>query len=184
MNDKLTAKLNENYPKMFLFHNFRSANYFVFECGDGWYNIINTMLSGINNYVQNNNDRYWKFDDAQTLIDNKRTDLVPKYLLSQIEAINNGNGEYPIEMDFPVIKQVKEKFGTLRVYLEGYDNVIAEISNFAESMSVTTCEECGNIGEIRKFKWIKTLCDPCAELREQKVLADEIAFSQAGTYAG
>ena len=184
MNDKLTAKLNEKYPKMFLFHNFRSVNYFIFECGDGWYNIIDAMLSNINNYVQFNNDRYWKFDDAKTLIDNKRIDLVPKYLLIQIEKIKNGNGEYPVEMDFPVVRQIKEKFGTLRVYLEGYDNVISEVTNFAECMSITTCEECGNIGELRKFKWIKTLCDPCAVIREQKVKENEIAFSQSGTYAG
>ncbi len=184
MNDKLTAKLNEKYPKMFLFHNFRSANHFIFECGDGWYNIINTMLNHLNGYVENNNKRYWTFDEAETLIDNKRIDLVPEWLLIEREKIKNGNGEWPVEMDFPVIKQVKEKFGTLRVYLEGYDNVIAEITQFAEGMSITTCEECGNIGELRKFKWIKTLCDPCAVIREQKVKENEIAFSQSGTYAG
>ena len=83
MNDKLTAKLNEKYPKMFLFHNFRSANYFIFECGDGWYNIVNTMLNGINSYVQENNDRYWKFDDAETLINNKRSRFMPSDMNSR-----------------------------------------------------------------------------------------------------
>jgi len=182
MNKKLTAKLNEKYPKMFLFHNFRNTNHFVFECRDGWYNILNAMFQGINNYVQHNNDRYWKFDEAETLIDNKRINLVPHYLLSQIEAIKNGNGEFPVEIDFPTIRQVKEKFGTLRVYLDNYDDVIAEISNFAATMSVTTCEECGNIGERRKLSWIKTLCDEhhALRLQEIKVRENEITSYMAG----
>lgn len=178
MNDKLTAELNGKYPKMFLFYNFRSANHFIFECGDGWYNIVNTMLSSINNYVQFNNDRFNKFAEAQDMLANNCADLVPEYLLSHMEAIRNGNGEWPVEMDFPVVKQIKEKFGTLRIYLEGYDNAITEISNFAEHMSITTCEECGNIGSLRKGSWVKTLCDR-HEIERQTKLAKQAAQEES-----
>ena len=169
MNDELTAKLNEKYPKMFLFHNFRSANHFIFECGDGWCNILNAMFGNINSYVQRNNDRFNKFAEAQDMVDNGCKDEVPQYLLNHMEAIKNGNGEWPAEMDFPTVKQIKEKFGTLRAYIDGGDNTIAEIIHFAETMSNTTCEECGNIGTTRTGSWMKTLCDK-HEVDRQKVL--------------
>lgn len=64
------------------------------------------------------------------------------------------------------IIQVKEKFGTLRVYLEDDDvtekyypqleNKIVE----AELKSSKTCEICGNEGLIRFINsWAKTLCE-------------------------
>lgn len=57
------------------------------------------------------------------------------------------------------VTQVKEKFGGLRFYIEnppigGYDL----ISKF-ETLSYSTCEKCGNVGELRKGAWISTLCD-------------------------
>ena len=178
MNDKLTAKLNEKYPKMFLFYNFRSANHFIFECGDGWYNILNAMFGNINSYVQHNNNRFNKFAEAQDMVDNGCKDEVPQYLLNHMEAIKNGNGEWPVEMDFPTVKQIKEKFGTLRAYIDGGDNTIAEIIHFAETMSNTTCEECGNIGTQRQGSWMKTLCDR-HEIERQTELAQRAAQDES-----
>lgn len=169
MNKELTAQLNGKYPKMFLFHNCRAANHFEFACGDGWYNILNAMFSSINSYVQYNNDKCWKLDDAQNLIDNGKKDDVPYYLLTQIEKINSGNGKFPIAMNFPVVDQIKEKFGTLRVYFSDCNDIINEITGFAETMSETTCEECGNIGKARGGGWIKTLCEEHDNNRQTKI---------------
>jgi len=60
-------------------------------------------------------------------------------------------------------EQVKEKFGTLRIYMtrnknENIDAAIAE----AYEKSEVTCEECGKPGKVRGGSWIQTLCATCA----------------------
>ena len=64
------------------------------------------------------------------------------------------------------LDQVKEKFGTLRFYYTGGDDVIDGMVRMAESMSGVMCEECGNPAESKSGGWIRTICNPCEELRE------------------
>jgi hypothetical protein len=56
--------------------------------------------------------------------------------------------------------QVKEKFGSMRFYInEGSDEVFNRITK-AERDSYETCETCGEKGELRRdLGWISTLCD-------------------------
>ena len=58
-----------------------------------------------------------------------------------------------------VAEQVKEKFGSLRFYYQGGNELIHGMVWFAESMSYRICEVCGNPGTVREGGWIKTLCD-------------------------
>ena len=59
----------------------------------------------------------------------------------------------------PTVLQIKEKFGLLRVYIdggvEGVDTIIAR----AEERSAVTCEDCGKPGRLRRKGWLRTLCD-------------------------
>jgi hypothetical protein len=55
--------------------------------------------------------------------------------------------------------QIKEKFGTLRFYVNGASDVQHAAISFAESMSGHICEECGAPGKRRGKEWIRTLCD-------------------------
>jgi hypothetical protein len=64
------------------------------------------------------------------------------------------------------LDQIKEKFGTLRFYYSGGDDVIDGMVRMAESMTEVTCEECGNVGERRGGGWVHTYCTPCEEARE------------------
>ena len=65
------------------------------------------------------------------------------------------------------ILQVKEKFGTLRIYwysTVGYDSpqsmLIQDIVRGAERHSEKVCEVCGMPGELRLDRsWDRTLCD-------------------------
>lgn len=70
------------------------------------------------------------------------------------------------------VAQLKEKFGTLRLYVgtptEVFDEVNALISA-AEQVSAVTCEFCGKPGTQRQtglFGWIKTMCDDCGHESE------------------
>jgi hypothetical protein len=61
--------------------------------------------------------------------------------------------------------QIKEKFGGLRIYTDGYsDDYIRGIIDMAESMSYKTCDVTGRPGFLCiKGTWLKTLCPEKAE---------------------
>jgi len=58
--------------------------------------------------------------------------------------------------------QVKEKYGGLRFYYCGGDDLIDGMIWLAESMSYTICEDCGSTdGATQTEGWISTLCKKC-----------------------
>ena len=65
------------------------------------------------------------------------------------------------------VLQIKEKFGGLRFYVYGADDVIRGMISFAESMSHKLCELCGNSdSDTENFRgWIRTLCNSCKDKR-------------------
>jgi hypothetical protein len=61
---------------------------------------------------------------------------------------------------FPRASQIKEKFGSLRLYLSGGTDEIYKIVNEAEAKSSNVCEECGKVGKNRaRGTWYVTLCE-------------------------
>lgn len=68
------------------------------------------------------------------------------------------------EFAYPEFAQVKEKFGDLRIYLDGADDAMYAMVDIAAMVSATTCEACGNKGNKNGGGyWISTLCNPCRE---------------------
>ena len=58
------------------------------------------------------------------------------------------------------VLQVKEKFGSLRFYVNCRRNeAIRQRIGIAADESFRTCEVCGQPGTLREDRWIKTLCD-------------------------
>lgn len=57
--------------------------------------------------------------------------------------------------------QVKEKYGTLRFYLQTETDEITNLISEAEALSSQTCESCGEPAKMRGKRWIETLCDQC-----------------------
>lgn len=57
------------------------------------------------------------------------------------------------------VSQIKEKFGGLRYYTNGLNDLGHTLVRWAEGASYRTCEVCGEYGEVRKGGWLKTLCD-------------------------
>ncbi len=58
------------------------------------------------------------------------------------------------------IKQVKEKFGGLRFYINKGSIQLHDRIQLAEKLSTTTCEICGEVGSNQiKNNWVVTLCD-------------------------
>ena len=66
----------------------------------------------------------------------------------------------PEHLDKFRILQVKEKFGTLRVYTNLYLDAIEDIIDEYVKLSSVTCEVCGNRGSLHLIRgWFSTLCD-------------------------
>jgi hypothetical protein len=65
-----------------------------------------------------------------------------------------------------VFGQVKEKFGTLRIYYHGGDDFVRGLIDSAEHLSLHICQKCGKFdSNVTKTSindgWIQTLCENC-----------------------
>ena len=150
MREELDKQLCEKYPKMMVNRNksmMETCMCWGFDCGDGWYNILNHLMGSIQHHIdwkekQHNWAVEWNKEHPNEL--REVPDLVPQVTLDQ----------------------VKEKFGTLRFYYTGGDDYISGMVSLAESLTAVTCEGCGNPGERRGGGWIHTYCNSCEEARE------------------
>ena len=88
-----------------------------------------------------------------------------------IEKINEYNRDHPEE---PIqIEQIKEKWGTLRIYIDSAPQEIYDLIEKAEQDSQYTCEDCGFRDKVKvKIRntggWYRTLCERCFNSYIQK----------------
>ncbi len=66
------------------------------------------------------------------------------------------------------IVQIKQKFGELRVYVEGGDEDVFRLIREAEGAAIVVCESCGAPGSKTNEGRILTLCPSCLLLRKQE----------------
>ena len=166
MTSELEQKLIEKYPKLFGRVNKspkESLMCFGCEHGDGWYDIIDN-LCGYITYLQKS---------------------VSYYLGLKEEIKDSDDKSFDGRFHCPdvVFMQIKEKYGTLRVYwnfaeIENYDEIKSKLKNpndlderikkygdmvenaidFCEYLSSKTCEMTGKPGKLYSKGWCVTLC--------------------------
>jgi len=79
-----------------------------------------------------------------------------KELLDKLQKYVNA---FPQLMHFRIV-QIKEKWGSLRVYTNFGTDVSNKCIEEYEKKSTTICEICGKPGNLREdLSWIQTLCD-------------------------
>jgi hypothetical protein len=144
MKQELDKLLCEKYPKMMVNRNksmIETCMCWGFECGDGWFNILDQLMSNIQHHID------WK--------EKQRNWAVTFNSTSSPEDMR------PVPESIPqvTLDQVKEKFGGLRFYYTGGDEHIRGLVSMAESMSVVTCEICGSPGKRGGIGWISTRCE-------------------------
>ena len=145
---------------------------FGFECGDGWYVILDTLMEEIKFYLKHKNesrDREFKYkfmwDLQRWLRLNAGKPNSWKTKLSDWIYKNAPKGKPHLQLR---IDQVKEKFGGLRFYYSGGDDEISGMVRLAESLSYRTCEYCGSTKDIGYTSgWIISCCKSCHESSEQ-----------------
>lgn len=134
MNTELEKKLIDKYPSFFkdIYGDpTKTGLSWGLECGDGWYDLIDSLCKAIKNRLDN------------------------------IEWSNHSRksrGEELLPIPDITITQIKEKFGTLRFYYVGGDSAIDHLIDFAEIMSGKICEVCGNKGTLQSEGWCSTRC--------------------------
>ena len=166
MNVELQDKLYKKYPKIFEDTSkpaTESCMAWGLEVGDGWYNIIDMLCQSV----------------SECYTTSIRIQPEDKHMV-------NDEPFYTIYPPDFIATQIKEKFGTLRVYYKlkyhpkinelestgkypditkvknGYSNYIDGIVHFAEVMSSRTCEKTGKEGEMHvsggtRRGWYKVL---------------------------
>ena len=189
MKQELDKLLCEKYPKMMVNRNKpmqETCMCWGFECGNGWFNILDQLMSNIQHHID------WKEKQRQYAMDYNEMaaqaktgnfDLFEKRMESVVdqaykekklgEIVAEDFREVPESIPQVTLDQVKEKFGTLRFYYTGGDDEISGMVRMAESMSGVTCEECGNPGETKGQGWVVTLCETHRAAREEKKLIQQ-----------
>jgi len=172
MNTDLDQTLCTKYPKLFRDRHApmtETCMCWGFDCGDGWYNIIDQLCWSIQSYLdskQEQHDRDVVYNvmiqaglagDLTLLNEYYKRGLNSNQYIQ--EALIKGPRQVEPLIPQVVVTQVKEKFGTLRFYYSGGDDYISGLVSMAEVMSAVTCEECGVPGKRRHGGWIRTLCD-------------------------
>jgi hypothetical protein len=153
---ELDELLCEKYPKMMVNRNKpmqETCMCWGFDCGDGWFNILDQLMGNIQHHID------WKEKQRKWAID-----FNSKAAQEEMRVV-------PESIPQVTLDQIKEKFGTLRFYYTGGDDVIDGMVRMAESMSGVTCEECGSPGKRIGGGWVTTLCEEHAKARD--IIYDE-----------
>jgi hypothetical protein len=78
-------------------------------------------------------------------------------LFSQLQFDIDNNKQPQIEFS-----QIKEKFGSLRIYTNGHNDYQDGMITLAERLSETICMQCGSNKDVKQTNgWIVTLCPDC-----------------------
>ena len=196
MKRELDEILCKKYPKMMVNRHkpmMETCMCWGFECGNGWFNILDQLMGNIQHHIDwKEKQRNWAIEHNNMVSQCREGifDLFEKSMEGVIdqeykekrlaETLANGYREVPDTIPQVTLDQVKEKFGSLRFYYTGGDDVIDGMVRMAESMTEVTCEECGNVGERRGGGWVHTYCTPCEEARElaRKKAAEEYDFKK------
>jgi hypothetical protein len=160
MREELDKQLVEKYPLLYRDRHApmtETAMCWGFCCGEGWYNIIDTLSALLCSEYNQAKERYesikeyYDTDKKWPWVGGKEItpEEVEEKRLKMVEA----------EEKVPTVVQVKEKFGTLRFYIRAGTDEHYNYIRFAENLSAVTCEDCGAPGKMRGRGWYYTACD-------------------------
>jgi len=178
MDKNLDKYLVLKYPKLFV-NRYKSMTEtclcWGFECGDGWFHLLNNLCDSIQSYIDNNSRKTRIKNKIVRIlfdfIDKQRTyskfKFVRRFLIKYSKHIYKMEDKFEKEKYETIpqvtVDQVKEKFGTLRFYYSGGDDAIHGMVWLAEHMSYDICEICGSTKNIgRTSGWIRVICKECA----------------------
>ena len=193
MNEDLEKKLYADFPVLFQEHNLdmsQTCMCWGLECGDGWEPIIRQaceILSSKRSGAIRKKDAYPYQDKLEVWFHNKCRKIERLLHIPHGTLYQARYDKFKQFKGFGVkFTQVKEKFGTLRMYYDIYNLYTPEevkdvseetlkneyaryagyvngVLSFAEELSEHTCEKDGKPGVLSTKGWWKVLCEDCAK---------------------
>lgn len=172
MSPELDQQLCLAYPKIFT-RTYQETDklQFGFECGDGWYHIINNSCRLIQSHISWQDKRIQQIKHTNkiraallagdsSLFDNEYKIFSNEYRKQKHTEFMESARPAPVPRSIKqlVADQIKEKFGTLRFYYDGGDDFCAGVVAMAEQISSNTCEVCSAYSETGGTGYIRTLC--------------------------
>lgn len=136
MNALNNKSLCKKHPKIFSQKNsiFCSSIGRSFECGDGWYKII---------------------DDLASQLDAIR---VSTKIQVKAQVVKEKFGGLRFQCDYVFSKSLSKKI------CNSWWAIIHSVISCAENKSFQTCEECGKYGKLQQISgWYSTLCSECGK---------------------
>jgi len=156
----MTGKdLKEKYPLLFSNNPMEPIFIFGLEIEDGWLPMIDILCNRMYATIRAFDTSFYQ----KSLLEDGIDEAKKEYLKNKINTSQKEYKKYIKNM--PVFTQIKEKFGTLRIYTSQLDPYIEGMIEMAEDMSEHICEKCGNKGRLYTINWHKTLCDAHADER-------------------
>lgn len=158
LNQYLAKRYNRIFPQRVNQKDFSWG----FECNNGWFKLLNHCCNQLQNHIDSNNKQYEDRLLYQSYIDNNELDKLPPWVKMQVDKGEKLTiGEYCPQI---VALQIKEKFGTLRFYYQGGDSFCRGVVSLAESISGSTCEQCGDEAQsVSNNGFVQVLCQKHAK---------------------
>lgn len=148
----MRREFTEKYPLLFRNKNEQEPiNLFGIECGEGWRDLLELTFGLVYSRYKNSkkNLEFWEQASNLDPVEIERKIIQAKERLKKDED------------ELPMIAQIKEKYGTLRIYCDNVHDYAQGVFDMAESLSGMTCERCGARGKKTGSSWIVTLCERC-----------------------
>jgi len=155
MTDDKLEQLAKRWPDLF-----QKSGDFEFSIGEGWYDIVDMLCGALSKDIERVKHR------LKYAMEN------PAAKFSQtIEELESAVAKAREEL--PTLVQVKEKFGTMRFYVDGGTAEMHNYISFAEAMTSRTCEVCGDRGQSRQGGWVRVLCDKHSREQDEKDIENQ-----------
>jgi len=165
MKAELENKLIEKYPNFFKNRTKspkESLMCFGCECGDGWFKILENFCGYADTLTKSRNFRVKLKDELKT--EENRGVLTfgcPQVVFDQIKEKYGTLRIYwhfePIE-DYEVLKSKLQDPKALDAQIEKFSQIIEAAVEFSEYLSSVTCEITGKPGKLYTNGWCVTLC--------------------------
>lgn len=166
--------LKEKYPLLFSTNEMEPINLFGIECGPGWNSIVKNVCHLLYQKYKTakRNYEHWAAKAEKNTDAQNKEQHITTFLDSAKRAYEASTE------NLPQICQIKEKFGTIRIYVENLSesnlDYVYGVIDMAELMSEVICEECGAPGKLYTQGWHKTLCLEHARQRYGDVQEEDL----------
>lgn len=197
MNKNLENELYKDFPELFQEHTLDMSETCMcwgIECGDGWESLIRSMCKALatkKHITVLKKEKYPFQYKLEVWLHNKCRKIERLLGLPYNKLYQAKFDRYKTIPSLGVkFTQIKEKFGTLRVYYDTYHRHTAEdvqdvsekelskkleenigyidgVISFAAWLSASICENDGKAGKLYTTGWWRTVCNDCREPKQK-----------------